>query len=107
MKYLILLLVISVNALWIIFIEPIPNFFLTIGILIIIISISCLAHFSSEKGNKNRVYTWGAFYGSILSLIIFLILAFLFLIACIIALRYFFDMLHSFFEIVESFEKIL
>lgn len=97
MKYLRLFLVIIFNALWISYIEPVHNFFLIVEILVCSTLAFGITFATSTKKSKNRIFIWALFYGSLLSLILFLVLSFLAFVALLITVYYFLEILSSFF----------
>ncbi|WP_338792677.1 hypothetical protein [Bernardetia sp. MNP-M8] len=107
MKYLRLVLVIVFNALWISYIEPVHNFFLIVEILVCSTLAFGITFAISSKKSKNRIFIWALFYGSLLSLILFLVLSFLAFVALLITVYYFLEILSSFFDKLDALGKML
>jgi hypothetical protein len=107
MKYFRLFLVIVFNVLWISYIEPVHNFFLIIEILVCSTLAFGITFAISTRESENRIFIWALFYGSLLSLILFLVLSFLAFVALIIAVGCFFEILSSFFDKLDALGKML
>ncbi len=106
MKYLRLFLVIVFNALWISYIEPVHNFFLIIEILVCLTLAFGITFAISTKRSKNRIFIWALFYGSLFSLILFLVCSFLAFVAFVIAVSYLLEILSSFFDKLDVLGKM-